>query len=359
LAIDLGSSGTSLKFIAVVIGLTAAMLALTFGASLLIPIIVAFILTNVLEALIERMIERINMPSRIAIPISVMITFLLISAFVYVIVDQADEFIAAWPRYFERLRALAESMTALLGQDIMARLQARLSDLDLAGHISSAIGSAGAILLNAGLVLLYAGFLLAERGRIFNRLVQLSRHPDEKEHVATVLTSVSRGIRQYLFVKTVMSLLTAATSYTVLRYLELDFAETWALIIFFLNYIPSIGSALGVVFPALLALVQFDAITSFIVIAIGLAGLQFAIGNILEPTLMGRSLNLSPFVIIVSLAFWSTIWGIAGAFLAVPITAAIVILCREIKGWEWVAMLLSNAESKSHNDELVARHSSV
>ncbi|MEO0809204.1 MAG: AI-2E family transporter, partial [Pseudomonadota bacterium] len=156
------------------------------------------------------------------------------------------------------------------------------------------------------------------------------------------------GVRQYLFVKTVISLITAATSYAILRYLGLDFAETWALIIFFLNYIPSIGSALGVVFPALLALVQFDTITPFFVLAIGLTALQFSIGNILEPALMGRSLNLSPFVIIVSLAFWSTIWGVAGAFLAVPITAVIVILCREIKGCEWVAVLLSNAETKPH-----------
>ena len=348
MTIDLGSNRTSLQFMAVVIGVSAMMLALTYGAGLLIPIIVAFILTNVLEALIEQMVKHFKMPQLIAVPLCVIIVFLLISAFVYIIVDQVDEFIAAWPRYFNRLAGLIDSMTLLLGQEIMTRVQTALSNLNLATHLPSAVGSAGGILLNFGLVLIYAGFLLAERGRIFKSLVQLPRNPIERENIATVLTAVSDGVRQYLFVKTVISLITAATSYAILRYLGLDFAETWALIIFFLNYIPSIGSALGVVFPALLALVQFDTITPFFVLAIGLTALQFSIGNILEPALMGRSLNLSPFVIIVSLAFWSTIWGVAGAFLAVPITAVIVILCREIKGCEWVAVLLSNAETKPY-----------
>ncbi len=177
------------------------MLAITYGAGLLIPIIIAFILTNVLEAFIAQMIRHLRMPSLIAIPVSVIIVFLLTGAFVYIIVDQVDQFIAAWPRYFERLTSLAESMTILVGQDAMGRLQAALSDLDLAAPLSSAVGSAGAILLNFGLVLMYAGFLLAERGRIFKRIVQLPRTPSERENMAVVLTAVSDGIRQYCSLK--------------------------------------------------------------------------------------------------------------------------------------------------------------
>ncbi len=137
-----------------------------------------------------------------------------------------------------------------------------------------------------------------------------------------------------------MSLLTGAISYAVLKALGVDFAETWALMIFLLNYIPSIGSVLGVLFPALLALVQFDTLWQFLIISVLLAGTHIVIGNIIEPNLMGRTLNLSPFVVIASLAFWGMIWGIVGAFLSVPLTTTFVIACSHIRALRWVAILL-------------------
>ncbi len=323
--------------------LTCILLAMIYGAGLLIPIVVAFIVTNTLEALIGRL-ENWGCPALLSVAIAIAVALFFVTGFIFVVLNQVDEFVSAWPRYLERLHVLAGDALALVGDESSQRIQTRINEINLANRISSAIGSASGVLLNSGLVMLYVGFLLAERGRIFRRIVLLGRDETERDNLAGVLTSVSDGIRQYLFVKTAMSLLTAITSYVVLSYLRLDFAETWAVIIFLLNYIPSIGSVLGVVFPALLALVQFDTLTPFLIIAVFLAGLQIAIGNILEPLLMGRSLDLSPFVIIVSLAFWSTIWGIAGAFLAVPITAAVVILCREVKPWRWIGSLLSNSE---------------
>jgi len=88
-------------------------------------------------------------------------------------------------------------------------------------------------------------------------------------------------------------------------------------------------------------LIQFDTVSQFLVIAILLSGAQFLIGNVLEPAIMGRTLNLSPFVVMVSLAFWGMIWGLVGAFLSVPLTAAIAIACSKVPSWRWVAVLLS------------------
>ena len=78
-----------------------------------------------------------------------------------------------------------------------------------------------------------------------------------------------------------------------------------------------------------------------LVIAILLSAAQFIIGNVLEPAIMGRTLNLSPFVVMVSLAFWGMIWGLVGAFLSVPLTAAIAIACSKVESWRWFAVLLS------------------
>jgi predicted PurR-regulated permease PerM len=318
---------------------------LVYGADFLIPIVVAFLIANVLEALIQRL-QRLRLPLLIAMPLAILIVLAAITGLVVVFMSQIDEFAAAWPRYTERLEALGVSLVAGLGEEWTAHLQKQLSSLDLAGRLSSAVGSASNLLINFLLVLLYVAFLLAERGRMYRRLVSLGDTSADRSQTLRTLDNISDGIRQYLYVKTVVSLVTGGISYAVLTWIGLDFAEIWAVIIFLLNFIPSIGSVLGVVFPALLALVQFDTLEPFLIIVGFLAVIQVLIGNVAEPALMGRSLNLSPFAVMASLMFWSAVWGIAGAFLAVPITAALLILCRELDAWRWISVLLSNDDGR-------------
>ena len=98
-----------------------------------------------------------------------------------------------------------------------------------------------------------------------------------------------------------MSALTGVCCYVVMRLIGIDFAATWALLIFFLNFIPNIGSIVGVSLPALVALVQFDTLGPFVIVVVGLTSINLAIGSVLEPMLMGKTLNMSPFAIILSL----------------------------------------------------------
>ncbi len=329
-----------------IIAFGVVLVGLIYGAGFLIPIVVAFLVVNVLEAIIERL-RSVYVPTVVAVPLAVLVVLTILAAVVFVVVSQIDEFIAAWPRYIARLQVLGGQVAAGLGEENAVRLQKYIGEVDIAGRLSTALGTAGSLLLNFGLVVLYVGFLLAERGRIVASLASLGSSAEKSAQISTTLGKISKGMHQYLLIKTVLSLATGLLSYGVLRALGVDFAETWAVVIFLLNYIPSIGSVLGVVFPALLALIQFDTLGPFLVIVGVLTVVQFGLGNILEPMLMGRSLDLSAFTVMVSLTFWSTVWGIAGAFLAVPLMAAVVIVCREIEGWRWVATLLSNDQPAS------------
>jgi AI-2 transport protein TqsA len=112
-------------------------------------------------------------------------------------------------------------------------------------------------------------------------------------------------------------------------------------LIAFLNYVPYIGSFLGVLFPVIMAIIQFEDPNVILSLLLGLVLVQFLIGNFVDPYIMGNSLNLSPFAILVSLAIWSELWGIAGAFLAVPITAVLAIVFSEFMGTRPIAVLLS------------------
>jgi predicted PurR-regulated permease PerM len=138
------------------------------------------------------------------------------------------------------------------------------------------------------------------------------------------------------------SSLTGILSYIFLRIVEVDFAGVWALLIFLLNFIPTVGSIIATIFPALIALAQSDGYALFLLVLVGIGVLQVCIGNILEPRLMGSSFNLSPIVILLNLALWGYIWNIPGMFLCVPFLIIITIVLSHFPQTRVIAVILSS-----------------
>ena len=216
-----------------------------------------------------------------------------------------------------------------LGADQLAPIMTRVANAML-----SIVGS-------ATLVLIYLFFLLLER-RFFPLKLRVMV-PDERKRrvVSAALEKISHDIGLYLGMKTGISMLTALPSYAIMRAVGLDFAEFWALLIFFLNFIPNIGSIIATILPTLLALLQFESLAPFFIIGIGVTLIQLTVANLVEPNLMGRSLNISPLVVILALVAWSLLWGVVGAFLCVPITVVILIVLSHFHSTRWISVLLS------------------
>jgi predicted PurR-regulated permease PerM len=190
-------------------------------------------------------------------------------------------------------------------------------------------------------VLLYASFLLIEQRSFDAKIAGLSSDPRIVARVRQVTSDINSRIGAYLALKTFINILLGLTSWIVMAFMGLEFAAFWAVLIALLNYVPYIGSFLGVLFPVTMAIVQFANPNAVLAVFLPLTALQFLIGNFLDPYVMGNSLNLSPFAILVSLATWSALWGIPGAFLAVPITAIMAIVFSEFAGTRPLAVLLS------------------
>lgn len=320
--------------------LALVIMGLVFGSSLLIPIAIALLLTTLIAGSTDRF-RRLGLPTSLAMFSSVTLVILCLVGVFYILSQQIDALAQAWPHYVARFQILTTQATEWFGPAISAKVGAVFNNLDPTNRIPRLLGSAGTLFSNSVLVTLYVGFMLAERGTITSKLQRVFDTPEKTEEAAMTLNRIVQSIRDYIWIQSVMSVFTAGVSYAVLKMLGVDFAETWALLIFLLNFIPSIGSVLGVLFPAVLALVQFDTTWQFMVIAGLLSTAQFVIGNVIQPAIMGKTLNLSAFVVMVSLAFWATIWGTVGAFLSVPLTAAIVIACSNLPAWNWLAVLLS------------------
>ena len=253
---------------------------------------------------------------------------------------QVDAVTAAWPRYVARLQTIVGDLTQWLGAEQSAKIREAFAKIDLTQRLPGAFASAQSFVVTLLLITAYVGFLFVESGYMTQKIVAMFPDQTRAQEARKVLNDVSDSVRRYISVKTGVSALTGVSCYMVMRLLGIDFAATWALLIFFLNFIPNIGSIVGVSLPALVALVQFDTLGPFVLVVVCLTAINLVIGSVLEPMLMGKTLNMSPFAIILSLAFWGTIWGIVGMFLSVPIMALVMIICAHIPGWRWVAVLL-------------------
>lgn len=320
------------------------------GQAIFVPAVLGAVIVYIIVGLAEGMGRLPGLgpalPSRLRYLLSIVAIGVICILFAYLVMANKDRALALAPQYQQSLLATIQQVAVHFGFEteptwatLRQELIARINLQRLAGSLLASVGS---ILLAFVVVCVYATFLMVERGSFEAKLANLSDDPARVARIRQVIAAINRRIGAYLALKTLLSLLLAVSSYVVMRLSGLEFAALWAVLIFLLNFIPYVGSVLGVVFPVLMTVVQFqDAGTVLTMLAL-LTALQFGIGNFLDPWLMGNSLNLSPFAILVSLAVWSELWGVPGAFLAVPITAILTIVFSQFPGTRPIAVLLSS-----------------
>ena len=293
-------------YVLIIVVITLALL--WIGRNFLVPLVLAFLTWGLLNALSDR-IQKIRMGS-ISIP-RWLATFLAITTLglfllgIYLLLaSQATDLVAAGPVYQENFSHLLTRLMSWAGIEQLPSTDSLFQNLNIGSILSLVGGSVGGSFTSIVLVVIYTGFLFAEQHVVPSKLAALHSSTEEAEKTRLIFSEIATQVQRYIGMKTLVSLLTGILSYGILKLVGVDFAAVWALLIFLLNYIPNIGSILGVIFPALLTLVQFDTLTPFLLITVGLGTVQFIVGNVVEPAFMGKSLNLSSFMIILSLTFW-------------------------------------------------------
>ncbi len=174
------------------------------------------------------------------------------------------------------------------------------------------------------------------------KLPRLVATEDETRRAEKVLERIADGVKQYMWVNAVTSAMSGTVAFAIFTWVGLDFTPLLALTVFVAGFIPNIGAFIAITLPSLVALIQFDSLTPFLIVLFGYGAADQFIANVIQPSMQGRSLNLSTFMVMVSLTFWATIWGGIGAFLAIPMMVVVMVICSEIPATRWIAVLLSS-----------------
>ena len=337
-----------LNYLAVVIFVVLIFYLLFIGKDLLLPLVIAialwYLILTLGNAFSRVSIGQFQFPR----PVCLLASFFTFIALAWLVINflssTVDDVLEIAPVYQQNLNARLESLSFVdIGEYEGQSFGQLLSNwIDIPAYARSIATSLTSILASGGLILIYLGFLFLEQGHFGKKLSALVTDPTREEDVKKLLNRIRDDIQKYVIIKVFTSSLTGILSYVFLRFMEVDFAGVWGLIIFLLNFIPTVGSLVATIFPALIAFAQSDGYTLFLAVLSGIGLIQICIGNILEPRLTGSSFNLSPIVILLNLALWGYIWDIPGMFLCVPFLIIITIVFSHFPQTRPIAVMLSS-----------------
>jgi AI-2 transport protein TqsA len=152
---------------------------------------------------------------------------------------------------------------------------------------------------------------------------------------------IAGRLQTYMLIRFGMSVLTGLGFWAFTAAYGLELSREWGMIAFVLNFIPFIGSFVATLLPTLFAAAQYESFSSAVWVFIGLNVVQFVVGSYIEPRVAGAAVSVSPFMVLFAVFFWGTLWGIAGAFIGVPILIALASLCARHPASRAIAIALS------------------
>lgn len=312
---------------------------------ILAAILAAYILTSAADSL--RHLPLLNKTSegfRQFVVLAFFVILLLI--FATVIISTAEQLTAKAPEYQPNLESMLQKIIGLFGIEKLPNWAtiraATLDKISMQTLITSSLSSLTNIGTTTFLIIIYTSFLLTERHGFSNKLIAALADRERAAKIEALIGDINQRIGSYLATKTLINVILGIISYAILLVMGVDFALFWAIMIAVLNYIPYIGSIIGVLLPVMLTLAQFTTLQTTLILAALLFAAQTFVGNVLEPKMIGKSVNLSPFVVLTMLAIWGALWGLPGAILAIPLTSMLTITLSSFDSTRPIALMLSS-----------------
>lgn len=323
---------------------------LWLGRSILIPLLIAAFLWYLMNAISDyyRKVLPVKNPETkpektywhifnwIANIASLATICFVIYLFITQIKPMFSELASMLPMLQDKLTQFGAYLSGVVGIKFDASMIPNITKI--AANIGASVASAAT---SMGMVFVYMIFMFIEQSTFNQKFSALFNNKRQYKKSRYILDSIDSNMKKYLFVKTTISAITGLLSFVWLQLIDVEFAGVWAFIVFVTSYIPTIGAIIACALPILYSLAMAPTLQQPILTAVGLITLQILFGNLLEPKLTGKTLNISTLAILINLVFWGIIWGIAGMFFSVPLLVAIYIICAQFDSTRWVAVLLS------------------
>ena len=328
------------------------LLFLYYAQGIVITLLMSVLLAYFLDPAVE-FLERFRVPRPIGALLMVLILILVLIAVIYGLWTRTSDFAQSWPSYRGVLRDAASDV-----QKRIRNVEGSVSDLTTTGEPTKvpstpptdsgavhnffvrSIGSLYALVLEGTFVPFLVYFMLAQKREVWHGTLQLFP-VGRRTQVKETLDDLRDVLRDYLVGMSVVTLVVVALSSVFFLALGFDYPVLAGIASGLLNMVPYIGAVLAWLPGFLLAIVKWHTVSHFGIIALALTGIHVIAQNLIAPQLVGRQVRLNAVAITVALLFWGFVWGGMGLILAIPITAAMRVICDHTESLKPVAHWLS------------------
>ena len=341
------------RFLIVMAAFVVVVAGVKTAESLLVPFFLSLIIAIISTPPLMWMKQK-GAPTWLAL-LAIILILIIVSTLVGAVIGSSiSGFTKDLPEYQQKLSVITGDLFQRLDEWGIAidlqQLREGFNPSKALGMVGNTLASFGNIMTNFLLILLTVVFILAEEVSFADKLTVNS----ETRNSLGAIRKFTTAVNQYVAIKTFVSVLTGGAVLLWLWILGLDYFVLWGLLAFLLNFIPTFGSILAAVPAVLLAIVQLG-VGDAVLVAVGFVVVNFVVGNIIEPKIMGKGLDLSVLVVFLSLVFWGWVLGPVGMLLSIPLTMTVKIALESFEETQWIATLLGSgktARSKTEGDPL-------
>lgn len=325
------------------------------GRVVLLPMVLASLLTLTLSPIV-RLLSRHGSPEGVSATLVVMALGGVLVAGGYLLADPVSQWISDAPRIgaevSRKLAILKMPMDRVVDATKKVEEAAQAGEttgrevvVKQPGFLAGMTDGLGQGMAMVGTTLVLTLFLLAS-GRLFpEKLVHSLPLFGDKLRVLRVLRDVEREVSTYLLTITLINMGLGAAVGLALALIGMPNPAVWAVVAMALNYLPFLGSILGVLACALVSLVTFPTVEMAIWPPLAYAGLTLLEGQLITPTLVGRRLAINSVAVVLAVLVWAWIWGIPGALIAVPLLVVVKVVCGHFKPLRILGEFLSTRRS--------------
>jgi predicted PurR-regulated permease PerM len=318
---------------------------LVIGESILVQMILAFLIWFLIRSLRTWFMKIPKIGSKIPQWLWTVVSILILSLagilFIDIMVSNINELSKSSSVYVKNFNILSLKLENLAGVDVQSFIGGEIDSDTIRNLIGQLGNSVTSFVGNIFMITLYVMFMFSEETVFKGKLLAMFPNSKNRSEITSTLNRIGESVQSYIGLKTLVSLITAGLSYIALYFIGIDAPFFWAILIFAMNFIPTVGSLMATIFPAVMVLFQFGEFLPCVLVIGIVGGFQIIVGNIVEPKVMGKSLNLSSLVVLVALGFWTALWGVVGAVLSVPITVVLMIIFNQYESTRIISRALS------------------
>ncbi len=312
-----------------------------FGKFILLPFFLSLIFYLIIKSITSRLIDlihlrfKLNLSKVTAIPIMFLAIFIVLYFLWLILKFNLDGVIQKSSVYQDNFEKVISILSNTFINNFL-QVDDILNSLDLFSIFTKILNGFSDFAGNFSFIIIFLIFFVVEEKNFIKKIKSIFSASKIR-----ILNKINSDIFYYFQLKTLTSILTGLLTFFSLFVLKNDLAITFGVLSFFLNFIPFVGSILSILIPLFFSIIQFLNFFEPLFTFLCLSLVQIYVGNILEPKLMGKTLNISPLVMIIFLTILGKFWGIAGMFLSVPLLVVILIILSRIKSTRRIAILLS------------------